>query len=506
MPAAASAPLQSGAVAERLLVILTDGARPDVMSRLADAGEMPNFKHHFVDRGGMRAAASVFPTVSGPAHLPVLTGTHPGRANLPGIRWAERPRGPRGNFLFRTRSYMAPWRALKLERDVPRNVKTLFHHVPGLADVNTWFVRGCPGHARFTRWTKAASFLRSLTTKDWYRSDTHAENAVRKAWDGGFPSVFSVFPAVDELGHRFGPLCDESYEAYRRFDKVLGRLFDDLTRRGTRDGTLVMITSDHGQSATHTHVDIDDLVAAVYPRTLAYPKLWRHLFSAEAAAMVSGNGMANVYLQGERGWHERPDFEDSARRPAALVAALLGQEAIAHVIYRRAPRIIVLAHPQGRVVIDASDLPEDLIEAAHSDARVRISSEGPAGDLLGLAPGDRPAALTRREILAHSRGSAYPDAAWQLVEFFASPRAGDLVVCARPGFDLRSRFEYQPHRGSHGCLDREHMLVPAAVNARWATDDAVTSLDLFPTALAALGLIDPDTTAYAGRAHRLVTT
>lgn len=484
--------------ANRALIILADGARPDVMDRLAREGEMPNFRRHFVDRGGMRSAASVFPTVSGPAHLPVLTGVHPGQANLPGIRWAERPRGRRGSFLFRTRSYMAPMRAWKLQRDVPGSVTTLFHHVPGLADVNTWFVRGCPGHARFTRWSKAAAFVRSLTTKDWYSSDLQAEHAVTKAWDAGFPSVFAVFPAIDELGHRFGPLCDQSYEAYRRFDAALGRLFDDLTRRRQLDGTLVMITSDHGQTGTHTHVDIDDLVAKVYPRTLSYPKLWRHLFNAEAAAMVSGNGMANIYVQGESGWDQTPDFEAPGRRPAELMASLLQNEAIQHVAYRRAPGIYVLADRHGKLQVDARELGDDLPAAGRNDQAVTVTIEG--SDPVGL--GGAVGRLTRRQILARTLDGPYPDAPWQLVEFFASARAGDLVVCARPGYDLRSRFEYQPHHGSHGCFDREHMLVPAAVNARWLGDDAsMTALDLFPTALAALGL--PQPAHLSGRAHPL---
>jgi predicted AlkP superfamily pyrophosphatase or phosphodiesterase len=300
-----------------VLVILADGARPDVMRSMADAGELSTIKEQFVDRGGFRDATSVFPTVSGPAHLPVLCGVHPGRANLPGIRWMERPALAGKSLLGKTRSYMAPFRGGKLERDVPKQVKTLFQHIPGMADVNTWFVRGCPGGARFTRFSKPAAWMRSLVTKDWYASDLQAERAVVRALDSGFTSISSVFPAVDELGHRFGPLCDESYESYRRFDAALGRIFDHLTRKGRVDRTLVMLTSDHGQSATHTHVDIDDLVRQVYPGTLVYPKLWNHLFSAEAAVMVSGNSLANVYLRGPGGWNERPTSIGQDSRPTS---------------------------------------------------------------------------------------------------------------------------------------------------------------------------------------------
>ncbi len=340
---------------DSLLAILVDGARPDVIARLVAAGELPVMKRTFFDCGGFRHATSVFPSVSGPAHLPILTGAHPGRANLPGIRWAERP--GRFGFLGRTRSYMAPLRQLKLAGDISADVGTLFQHVDGLADVNTWFVRGCPARARRTRFSKAAAFLRSLASRDWYASDLQAEHAVVRAFEAGFPSAFAVFPAVDELGHRFGPLCPASDEAYRRFDAALGRVIDALVRLGRLERTRIVLTSDHGQSTTQTHFEIDEFVARVYPKTLSYPKIWRWLFSAEAAVMVSGNAMANVYLAGERGWRERPDLEKPGSRAAELVARLLAEPAIDHVIYRRgeaaggATPDYVVANRGGRAVI-----------------------------------------------------------------------------------------------------------------------------------------------------------
>ena len=249
-----------------VLALLVDGARADVLARMAEAGELPTLKKVFIDRGGMATATSVFPTVSGPAHLPLLTGIHPGTANLPGIRWAERPTGGRGRFLGRTRSYMAPLRAWKLERDVPASVSTLFSHVPSMADVNTWFVRGCPSAARRTRWSKPTAFVRALLTRDWHSSEDQAEKALVRALDQGFTSVHAVFPAIDELGHRFGPLSEPSFEAYRRFDRALQRILDALVRRGQAEETLIVISSDHGQTATHTHVDIDDVVRDDLPQ------------------------------------------------------------------------------------------------------------------------------------------------------------------------------------------------------------------------------------------------
>src|SRR5687768_14312766 len=465
--------MPAAATHDRVLAILCDGARPDVIEQLAASGDMPVVKEHFIDRGGFRAGTSVFPTVSGPAHLPMLTGAHPGRANLPGIRWAERPSSKLG-FLGRTRSYMTPFRSPKLQVDVTANVTTLFQHVDGLADINTWFLRGCPSKSRFTRFSKATAFLKSLATTNWYSSDLAAEAAVLRAFDKGFPSAFAVFPAVDELGHKSGPLSEASLEAYRRFDQALGRVIDALARRGRLDGTLLVLSSDHGQSTTHTHFELDQFVAKHVPKTLSYPRLWRNLLGAEAAVMVSGNAMANIYLAGARGWDDAPDLEIG--RPAALMQALLEQPSIDHLVYRNGDRACVVVGRNGKAFVDPV--------ASGGDPASTVSYRVEGTDPLGLGIESRQ--LTRDEIAAKTASSDYPDAPWQLAEFYRSPRAGDLVVCAKPGFDLRANFEYQPHNGSHGGLHKDHMLVPAAVNGRWAKDH-VRSVDLFPTILAALG-------------------
>jgi hypothetical protein len=96
----------------------------------------------------------------------------------------------------------------------------------------------------------------------------------------------------------------------------------------------------------------------------------------------------------------------------------------------------------------------------------------------------------REQIARQTADSEYPDAPWQIASFFGSRRAGDLVVCAKHGYDLRARFEYQPHNGSHGGLHRDHILVPALTNGRWARD-RLRTVDLFPSILAALGKAIP---------------
>lgn len=456
-----------------VVALLLDGARADVLGNMAAVGDLPFIKRYFVDRGGLATATSVFPSVGGLAHLPLLTGLHPGSANLPGIRWAERPTAGRGRFLGRTRSYLGPLRAWRLERDVPPTVATLFAHVPNMAEVNAWFVRGCSRQARRMRWQKPAAYLGTLGRRDGATSNEHAEQALLAALDHGFTSVHAVFPAIDVLSHRFGPLSPAAADAYRRFDRVVGRLVDALARRGRTDDTLIVISSGHGLSATQAQVDLGALVRRTYPRTACHPMMWRHGLSAEAAVMVSGSAMANVYVAGAGGWYERPDFEAASSQAAELKARLLDHPAIEHVLYRG-------AEVDSHVLANRDGLLRMWLGAGRSDARIHFAVEG--RNPLGYP--ELPANASREEIARLLIGTHYPDAPWQIAQFFKASRAGDLVVCARHGFGLCTGS--QPQNGSHGGLHRDHMLVPALVNGRWARD-GLRTVDLFPSILAALG-------------------
>jgi len=75
---------------KRCFIILIDGARPDVMNDLVQRGDMPNLAQHFVEPYGFHTAISCFPSTTGPAYMPFLTGCFPGTVNVPGIRWLDK--------------------------------------------------------------------------------------------------------------------------------------------------------------------------------------------------------------------------------------------------------------------------------------------------------------------------------------------------------------------------------------------------------------------------------
>jgi hypothetical protein len=86
--------------------------------------------------------------------------------------------------------------------------------------------------------------------------------------------------------------------------------------------------------------------------------------------------------------------------------------------------------------------------------------------------------------------TAHPDALVQIAQLFRSARAGDLVVSAMPGYDLRERYEHPEHLSSHGALHSGHMIVPVASNVPLA-EGPLRTADIFATVLRHLGRDTP---------------
>jgi len=62
--------------------------------------------------------------------------------------------------------------------------------------------------------------------------------------------------------------------------------------------------------------------------------------------------------------------------------------------------------------------------------------------------------------------SDYPDSLYQIHQLMRSHRAGDVVVSAAVGYDLRDYWEIPEHKGSHGSLHKDHLHVPLLTNQK----------------------------------------
>lgn len=462
----------------RFIFILVDGSPYEIFKDLVQDGTLPNIKKYVIDRGVLKKAVTVFPSTTGPAFIPFFMGRFPGSVNIPGIRWLSKQQFQNPH-RFRSPgicSYMG-MDALSFSEDLPDN-PTLFDFFSPVNSIYNLLTRGCPPSGNLTRWIKPLVYPYAHFSGRWRYVNTIASQKLLKAVKGDAQFVMCLFPAVDTFSHLSHTQSPDVIESYREVDRTVGEVCRILQASKEFDNTLIMITSDHGMSNTHTHIDLPRHLDRLGWRCLHYPLLWRR--RTQSASMVSGNGMGHLYFKEggsdnqkstgkpQKGWGERLSFEKLSQMGA--IKPLLEIEGLAFVAGQSEEGAIIVQDRNGVGKITCET--------------ETFSYQFQGADPLGY--GIPYQNLSFRDALIQTYDSEYPDGLVQLWQLFQGDRTGDLVLSAHPGYDLRARYEYPEHRTTHGALNAEQMFVPLAINLPIETE-FIRTADLFPTVLSQFG-------------------
>lgn len=475
---------------KRFVFILIDGAPYAVFRGLLENGDLPNIKKYVVDRGSLNKAVSVFPSTTGPAFIPFFMGLYPGTANIPGIRWLSK-----SNFHLPHRfkrpgvcSYMG-LDGLRFEADLPIDHPTLFNFFSPVSNIYNLLARGCPPAKNRTRWMKPFFYTYAHFSHRWRFVNRMAIQHLHKAAEAGDEFIMCLFPAVDTFSHLTEIQSRQVFQTYREIDTAIGKLIHILQKTNTLEKTLILITSDHGMTDTHTHIDIPQHLDDGGWRCLHYPKVWRQ--GAASASMVSGNGMTHLYFKNSgkgKGWGERMSFE--ALQQIGVIGSLIELEGLGLVAGQSETGDIIVQSRtgQGRISCHLQnktcDNPQGVATTFKSADSLRFSYRFTGIDPLKY--GVRHEHLSSQEALYETYDSPYPDGIVQLWQIFKSERTGDLVLSAESGYDLRARYEVPEHHATHGALMAEHLNIPLATNHP-IVGPYIRSVDIFPTVLSLCG-------------------
>ncbi len=452
----------------RAFLVLVDGLRPEIAETEMAAGRLPNLAA-LTERGTRSRAVSVFPTTTSVAYLPFLTGCFPGTCNIPSIRWLDRAayRGRWWRDRAAVRSYCG-YQAGMLDSDINPDVQTIFQLVPESLGIFTMITRGLTRDRDPAQ--GARKFVGSLAHYvDCYGLlDNRAAKELLAAADAPWRFVFTQFPAVDGYTHGGAPDARGVLKSLRFIDRAIGRVIARLDKKGELDDTLFVLVSDHGATEMHTHLELAHWFISRGVPTLHHPVLWTR--NPRAAVMVAGNAFASIYARPGVPRDRRWSMEE-LRRPEAfgtdhdIVAALVREAAVAFVAGQDGDGNVRVASSTGEAII--------------TQERELIRYTLLSGDPLELG---RSFAGDREEWLERTFDAAFPDAAVHLLDQFSTPRAGDLVVAAREGYDFRDRFEIPEHKSGHGSLIRAHMHTPLWTN-RPLPAGPMRTADVFPALL-----------------------
>ncbi len=475
---------------KRFIFILIDGAPYEIFKALIENGDLPNIKKHVVDRGSLNKAVSVFPSTTGPAFTPFFMGLYPGTANIPGIRWMSKSNFHTPHHFKRPGicSYMG-LDGLHFEADLPPGSPTLFNFFSPVSNIYNPLARGCPPAKNLTGWIKPFVYTYAHFSHRWRFVNQIAVRHLHKAVEAGDKFVMCLFPAVDTFSHLTEIRSPQVLQTYREIDAAIGKLIHILQKAGTLQETLILITSDHGMTDTHTHIDVPQHLDDGGWRCLHYPKIWRH--GAVSASMVSGNGMTHLYFKNssaEKGWGERTSFE--CLHQMGVVGSLIKLEGLGLVVGQSETGDIIVQSRNGQGRISCHSLDTDygsrqnLLTAFECADALRFSYQFIGTDPLGY--GVHYKNLSSRETLRETYHTPYPDGIIQLWQIFNGERTGDLVLSAESGYDLRARYEVPKHHATHGALIAEHLHIPLATNYPIA-EQYIRSVDIFPTVLSLCG-------------------
>ena len=462
----------------RFIFILVDGSPYQVFNDLVQDDTLSNIKKYVIDRGVFKKAVTAFPSTTGPAFIPFFMGRFPGSANIPGIRWLSKKQFQNPH-RFRSPgicSYMG-MEALSFSAHLPDS-PTLFDFFSPVNNIYNILTRGCPPSGDLTRRIKPLVYTYAHFSERWRFVNAIACRKLLRAVRGDAEFIICLFPAVDTFSHLSHTRSPQVIEAYREVDRTVGEVCQILQASGDFDNTLIMITSDHGMSNTHTHIDLPRHLDNSGWRCLHYPLLWRR--RTRSASMVSGNGMTHLYFREggsengrsmskpPNGWGEGLSFEQLSRM--GVIQPMLEIEGLA----------LVAGQSEGGAIIvqNRSGIGRITCEGA------TFSYQFQGSDPLGY--GTPYHNLSYRDALVHTYNSEYPDGLVQLWQIFQGDRTGDLVLSADPGYDLRARYEYPEHHATHGALNAEQMFVPLAINFPIETE-FIRTVDLFPTVLSQFG-------------------
>lgn len=455
-------------------MIIADGARPDALASAMDGGRLPALAR-LRDEGMFTSVTSAFPSVTGPAYAPFLMGRYPGSIGLPGLRWYDRSRRVVG-FPGHSRSYVGSEMRL-VDRDIDPDAPTIFELAKPSMGALSVISRGLRRRDRIGQ--TPGFVLRAAVThfrgnvKGWLDIDRRVSGEVTHRIRTERPRfVFAALTGIDKTSHSQGHAAPVVIEAMRIVDDTVAEIRADAERDGRWKKLHIWVGSDHGHSPVREHEDLAAVISEWGYKTLAHP--WAFKRSADIAVMVSGNAMAHLYLDLEL--RSRPWWPSLDKKWGRLIERLESLDSV---------DLMILPRGSSACEIRTRERGAALLLWPGN----RYSYRPESGDPLGIGV---QCELSDREAYDATMESDYPDALVQIAHLAKSARSGDVILSASRNWDFRARYEPIPHVSSHGALHREHMLVPLLLSRAPATVPRRT-VDVMPSALAALGITAPNT-------------
>lgn len=472
--------------------LVLDGLRYDMLNQQVAEGNVPTLAEYFVKNGAtFDKAITTYPTVSSPGYISFATGLSAGYSGVFFLEWFDRTKGkPVG--------YLTPSGYNRINSDLLNRLELRRSNEPLLYTPTTIFekLKDQPTAALYTPFNKGAAVAipkkfpvkalwRGLVTKDGLALNRMAMDELKKLFEGPENKIprYSLVAlyGTDFYGHKAGPHSEEIQWDLKQFDAAFGDFMNLLEKRGLKNKTYVILSSDHGMHATGKLLELKKILAQ---KGIKDPK----------RIYASNRGVSStfIYVAGESGWEEFPTLYDlqnfTARKNEVLnlTDLLLSEPAIGWLATRDGADRVKIFSKEGEGLMVQTTVGNETRYA------YRFRGEDPLDyaknpTLAGMLNG-KP--YTAREWFSASVDATRPNAVPDLSNLFQDPRAGDILVEAAAPWSFRTA-----KAGTHGSLSQGDMHIPLWM---WGPDlpkgrfGEARSVDVYPTVLRWFGLKEND--------------
>lgn len=176
------------------------------------------------------SAQTIMPSVTLPSHSSMLVGTCPAKHI---VRWNE----------------YVPQNGFALGKDI-------FDLVHG-AGLRTVMVVGKEKLRQITE-PGSTDFFQFVDDTDKIPDPYRIEQLAIQQISAGFSLMFVHFPNGDLDGHEYGWMSRQQLETYADDDESFGFILESLKSRGMFEGTLIIVTADHGGHDTTHGFDLPE--------------------------------------------------------------------------------------------------------------------------------------------------------------------------------------------------------------------------------------------------------
>lgn len=430
---------------KRVIFYLIDGARPDILQELSANGTLPNIKKYMFDEGSFQVGTTCFPSTTGPAYLPFLTGQLPGAHDITGIRWFDKEAYFKGRWKRNAMRSYCGYEAKYFNDDMNSAYPSLLEIYEKNFNIYNMITKGVKDENDLTQKQKSKLYFNAHFKHTHHIVDEIGHGHLLKAAEQDFEFIFAVFPSIDWDSHTYHFKDERTIEAYRIADRSLGELVESLKKNGKWDETLIMMASDHGLTSTHSHLDLGKFFRKNGYRVLEYPTIWT--IAPKVSVFISGNSFATLSFLDIKTLYTKDNLY---KKHGQVLDKLVRDEAIDFIVMRKSDSSLSVINEEGEAEILINDK--------------KLQYRSVSGNPFGIE--DTTEWLDDQQAFEYCYTSDYPDALVQCRQLFESKRSGDVAVSANVGYDLRDFWEIPEHKGSHGSLHKDHILVPLLMNKK----------------------------------------